>query len=651
MKKLNRLLTILIIIILNLSNNIYADDREIDNIDDILLINSYDAENNWENSIKDGLQEVFKDKDNISLKVEYLDSRNNNNESYMIEFEKLLNTKYKNENFDLIIAIDDEAFNLIRDDLFNKDSIFYKKMMVFAGINSKVTLTEEEKKYITGFIDSRSKIEGLDLISNLHPDKKNITIALDNTDYSKSLKKTILENKYLLENDINLNFINGNTSEEILSKLKNNNYDILLLSGIYEEGNTNIYIKPGNLIRKIKRIKDVPIYTTREDYIDRGVIGGYVDVGEEYGDALGKMILKAFEEGSIENIPVINRLNGQYVVDYEKIYEYHIDPLNLPDEVVVINKEPFQLLLPVRQRISVAAMNLITFILVLYIIAVMIQHRKNEIKNKKLYQMAKEREQLKTDFIGNISHEFRTPLNIIVSALSLIEMKIKKGEEIETDYLLEKIARINENSNRLIRLINNLIDITKFDTGFYELKCKNENIVYVVEDVLFATIDYAKGKNIDLVFDTDEEEIITFIDKEKIERVILNILSNAIKFTNENGKIEVSIQKYNEFVNIKIKDNGIGIPKEKINQIFHRFYQVDSLLSRKNEGSGLGLCIVNEIIKMHDGKVTIESEENKGTTFDIKLKIIEENEEVPEELIDITGRDIKDVVKVEMADI
>ena len=250
-----------------------------------------------------------------------------------------------------------------------------------------------------------------------------------------------------------------------------------------------------------------------------------------------------------------------------------------------------------------------------------------------------------------MSHELRTPLNIIRSASTLLELKANNNEKVDNEYILDKAQRINQNSDRLIRLINNLIDITKFDSGFYECKCKNENIVYVVEDIVFATVDYANEKNLEIIFDTDAEEIITNIDKEKIERVILNLLSNAIKFTNENGKIEVYIKHDEKFVYITIKDNGIGIPKEKVDHIFNRFYQVDSILSRKNEGSGIGLCIVDEIIKMHGGKVKIKSEENEGSTFEVRLDIADDNHFEKDEMEDRTDINIKDVVKVEMADI
>lgn len=653
MKKINILLTISLLILMTSISHIYGDTIDNKDMYNILLINSYDIDNNWENHVKDGLKEVIKDNPNINMKTEHLDIRNNNNEYYLRDFEILLNTKYKDNDFDMIITVDDEVFDLVRKGLFDKDSIFYKKIIVFTGVNEKINLTSQEKKYITGFVDGRSRIELIKLISKLHPNIKNINVLLDNTNYSKDIKEKLLENAYLLDNNINLNFIQGRYENEILEELEKMDEDnqAVLVCGVYKDKNSNNYIKPEELINKIKDIKDQPIYTSIEDYIGKGTVGGYVDVGTEYGNALGKMVLKIYEDKSISQVPLINKLGGNYVVDYQQIYDYDINPENLPKETVIINKKPHQLLLPINQIVQAVIFVIVLFFIILYIITMMFKHRKNNIKNRKLYKIAKEREQLKTDFIANMSHELRTPLNIIRSASTLLELKANKNEQVEKEYILDKVERINQNSDRLIRLINNLIDITKFDSGFYECRCKNENIVYVVEDIVFATVDYANAKNIELIFDTDSEEIITFIDKEKIERVILNLLSNAIKFTNENGKIEVHIIHDDKFVYISIKDNGIGIPKEKINQIFHRFYQVDSILSRKNEGSGIGLCIVDEIIKMHSGKVKIDSEENKGTTFEIILNLAQDNSMDDDHMEDKTDGSIKDVVKVEMANI
>ena len=646
MKKISKLLIVLILIILTPTSYVQAND-----IRKILLINSYNVESIWEYKIIKGIKEEINENLNINIKMEYLDTANSQNQNYLDEYLELLNTKYKDDKFDMIVTVDDEAFNMVRKELFNEKSIFYKNTVVFTGVNNSLNLTSAEKKYITGFMDGGSKVELIKFITTLQPEVKDISVIIDNTGYSKNIKNKLLENKYLLDKNINLNFIQGKNKKDILNQIKNSSdlNEALLICGIFKNEDNGENVKPENLIEEIKQIKDVPIYTSRDEYMNKGTIGGYIDIPESCGRELGKMILKIYNEGGISKVSPIDKIGANYTVDYKQIYKYNINPLSLPEGTIVINKKSYQLLLPKSYRIGYLLAWFATILIIIYIITKMTEYKRNEAKNKKLYQMAKEREQLKTDFIANMSHELRTPLNIITSASMLLEMKSNKEETVSSEYILDKLSHINQSSNRLRRLINNLIDISKFDSGFFECKCKNENIVYVVEDIVHEVVDYAKEKNIELIFDTEEEEIISFIDKEKIERVILNLLSNAIKFTNENGKIEVYMKSDDNFIYITIKDNGIGISKEKIDHIFQRFYQVDNLLSRGSEGSGIGLCIVDEIIRMHGGKINIESEINKGTTFEIVLNVSKSNFIDKEE--EKTDRNIKDIVKVEMSDI
>ena len=646
MKKISKLLIVLILIILTPTSYVQAND-----IRKILLINSYNVESIWEYKIIKGIKEEINENLNINIKMEYLDTANSQNQNYLDEYLELLNTKYKDDKFDMIVTVDDEAFNVVRKELFNEKSIFYKNTVVFTGVNNSLNLTSAEKKYITGFMDGGSKVELIKFITTLQPEVKDISVIIDNTGYSKNIKNKLLENKYLLDKNINLNFIQGKNKKDILNQIKNSSdlNEALLICGIFKNEDNGENVKPENLIEEIKQIKDVPIYTSRDEYINKGTIGGYIDIPESCGRELGKMILKIYNEGGISKVSPVDKIGANYIVDYKQIYKYNINPLSLPEGTIVINKKSYQLLLPKSYRIGYLLAWFATILIIIYIITKMSEYKRNEAKNKKLYQMAKEREQLKTDFIANMSHELRTPLNIITSASMLLGMKSQKEETVSSEYILDKLSHINQSSNRLRRLINNLIDISKFDSGFFECKCKNENIVYVVEDIVHEVVDYANEKNIELIFDTEEEEIISFIDKEKIERVILNLLSNAIKFTNENGKIEVYMKSDDNFIYITIKDNGIGISKEKIDHIFQRFYQVDNLLSRGSEGSGIGLCIVDEIIRMHGGKINIESEINKGTTFEIVLNVSKSNFIDKEE--EKTDKNIKDIVKVEMSDI
>lgn len=243
-------------------------------------------------------------------------------------------------------------------------------------------------------------------------------------------------------------------------------------------------------------------------------------------------------------------------------------------------------------------------------------------ENKRLVEETIKYDNLKTEFIANISHELRTPLNIIYSTVQLFNLYIKNGE---LDKNIESVNNysntIKQNCYRLLRLVNNIIDITKIDSGFMELNLKNQNIVEVVEEVTLSTVNYAEGMGRTIIFDTNTEEKIMAFDEEKVERVILNLISNAIKFTNPGDIIEVNLEEKEKDVVIYVKDNGIGISEDELSQIFQRFKQVDSSLSRNHEGSGIGLSIVKSLIEMHGGKIEVESKINQGSKFIITLPV------------------------------
>ncbi|WDC85602.1 PAS domain-containing sensor histidine kinase [Caloramator sp. mosi_1] len=225
-------------------------------------------------------------------------------------------------------------------------------------------------------------------------------------------------------------------------------------------------------------------------------------------------------------------------------------------------------------------------------------------ESKRKIKELEEYENIRSEFFANISHEFRTPLNIILGSIQLLELYLKNNKIIDDNDTLYKYNKsIKQNCFRLLRLVNNLIDITKVNAGYMQLNLCECNIVSLIEDIVQSVADYIKSKNIEITFDTDIEEKFIKCDKDKIERIILNLLSNAIKFTPERGKIVVTINDLDEYTCISVKDNGIGIPKDKQDIIFERFSQVNKSLSREREGSGLGLNIVKSFVEMHGGKL------------------------------------------------
>ncbi len=639
------------LIVLSNLNLVWSNDilDENDNILNILVINSYDSKNEWEEHVLIGFEgklKQLKPKDlELNIEYEYLDIRKRNDKAYLESFNELLNTKYQYKDIDIVFAVDDEAFTFVRNQIFNSKSILYHKKTLFTGVNNHIELTQEEKKYITGILPSNTE-QLFNLILYIHSNVDTINIVIDEFTYSNIVKNTTQSSDALFFRPVNINFIESNYIEDIEEKLKeiDGKNQAIVLTGTFMSKTGKSHMKLKDVVNSIKKISKNPLYTNNYAYVFNGVIGGYVDIGEYQGGYIAKEIFKILE--GYQNDNLLPKATGAFIFDYKQIYKYNIDTLKIPKDSIILNKPKYALLLPkyLKYAIFIGASSVV--IVGLYTTYKLIKERQKSRKNKQLYEIAKEREKLKTDFIVNMSHELRTPLNVILSTSKVTELKINKND-YDNDYLLAKLEQINKNSNRLLKLVNNLIDITKFEHGSYELNLENLNIVEVVEDIVLASIDYSTCKDIDLIFDTEEEEIIIAIDKDKIERVILNLISNSIKFTDKNGIIYVDIKRVSDNVFISVRDNGIGIPKDKLGEIFNRFYQVSDPLKKHEEGSGIGLCIVEEIINLHKGSISVSSEINKGTVFQIALPIYK----VESSFKSAETKDLKQIVRLEMSDV
>ena len=259
---------------------------------------------------------------------------------------------------------------------------------------------------------------------------------------------------------------------------------------------------------------------------------------------------------------------------------------------------------------------LLTVILVVWNVRMRRVRINNELEKERFEsQKLHEVDELKTRFFTNISHEFRTPLTLILGPVKQISDKIK-DEKIKNE-----LSVVHKNASKLLGLVNQLLDISKLESGNMKLKTRPQNIIPLLKTLVLSFASYAERKNITLKFSPVEEEIIAYVDKEKLEKIFDNILSNAFKFTPEGGKIEVTLSKGDKFLNAIISDTGIGIPKEKLPRIFDRFYQVDGSHTREQEGTGIGLAHTKELVDLHKGRIEVESEEGKGTIVKVILPL------------------------------
>lgn len=242
-------------------------------------------------------------------------------------------------------------------------------------------------------------------------------------------------------------------------------------------------------------------------------------------------------------------------------------------------------------------------------------------ENKSLYERRIRNEKFKNDYFVNLSHELRTPLNIILSALQLLN-SLEGNGDFTKEKFLQYMDIIRKSSNSLLSIINDIIDSSKIESGAYKInKQENIDIVYLVEETALNMSEYINNKGIELIIDPEVEELPVCCDSKEIERCVVNLISNAVKFTEKDGNIKVLIREQDNTVSVSIEDNGLGISKDDQKFIFERFEQGDNVNSTQVSSSGIGLALVKYIVELHGGHVELESELGKGSKFTMVLPI------------------------------
>lgn len=268
----------------------------------------------------------------------------------------------------------------------------------------------------------------------------------------------------------------------------------------------------------------------------------------------------------------------------------------------------------------------------------------NDIKKQYREYLKEERE--KEKFYANIAHELRTPINVIYTGIQLNDIYIKNRQY---DNIKSNIKKIKLNSNRLIRTINNFIDANKIMEGYLVPDIRTYNIVPIIEDISIATKRYMEKINNTIIFDAEEEEIYANIDKSMMQRVMLNILSNYVKYGKENGHLYIGISLEGQEIFIIISSDKYLIPTEDIPNLFNKFGKINNGLDREAEGVGLGLYISKGFMQLQEGTIAVESSEEEGTKYIITLKQAQDIGEIEDGYEDIS--EIEDKVETEFSDI
>lgn len=283
-------------------------------------------------------------------------------------------------------------------------------------------------------------------------------------------------------------------------------------------------------------------------------------------------------------------------------------------EIALLESEKEIQTLQLNQRLN-ERNGIIVLAIVMFILAGLLynQYRIKQKANNKL----KELDRLKSNFFANISHEFRTPLTLIKGPIEQLEQNPNESLSVDS------VKMIKRNINRILNLVSQLLDLSKIDEGNLQLESTEGDVYKCLRTAASSFNSHAAQRNIDYRVQIPQTVLWASFDRDKLEKVVYNLLSNAFKFSDSNSVISYEVEYGRQDLQMRVSDSGKGIPEEKLPFIFDRFYQVDSSSTKEQEGSGIGLSLSKDLVKLMDGTISVSSEMNKGTFFTVQLPIQE----------------------------
>ncbi|MGL4873185.1 MAG: sensor histidine kinase [Clostridium sp.] len=542
----------------------------------------------------------------------------------------------KKNNVTSIISLAETSYNLIKK--FSPTHLLDQEIYLFGFEKDSFKFPSNIKTFFLNF-NFEDKFNYLRDVHN----PKTINIIMDKEFAHSNFYSYIQDyiNKYP---SINYNVVLSDEYSKTINNIITENAIIIVFSPLYENASENTFkrkITPFGSVEKLARFTDIPIYGGFREFGTRFNIGAFNYSGIFIGHKIADTVL-------LDNA-LISSLTYSPLSDYNASDLYintDLDKYHLKEtDNISITTYSFKENITLSGEKKVTRFKLAMLLLIVLLSIFLFKY----LLFKRSFKERIKIDRLKTNFIANISHELRTPLNIIISTISLFEIYMKNGEVIfKTENSLEKFNYLKKNSFRLLKLINNIIDTTRIDAGYFSLDKQTYNIVEIVEDISLSTVAYAEKKDISITFDTDFEEIYTLVDRDKLERVCLNLISNSLKFTPPNGMISIFISMFNKStICIQISDTGLGISVEDQKTIFDRFVQSSTHSLNKSEGSGIGLSLCKSIIEQHGGSIEVQSSLNIGSTFTIYLPLSKTSDAVSPYL---NNSRINELTEIEFSD-
>jgi len=584
--------------------NLFADKKY------VLSVNSYSAETDLERLRMDFIRKNLEH----DSSVEYFNFYLNSNEvlsqaNFNSVTSNLIRSEFISRFPDLVLVSGNEALEFV---LNNYYTLFPRVPVEFFGVQGfDETMLFGYEQHVTGIAENISFNENVSEMLRLYPYTEKIYIL---NDYSllRSLKmredfqKSIEASAFPVEFEFNEN----KPFAQILDDLRDAGPDTLVLIGNYVADYNGTIYSEKEIQQKVSEASENPVFCVTSAYVGNGTFGGLVSATEQESILVASRASALLSWTPPSEIPIIfdSAWLNEWQFDYRVAERFNIETRILPEGHIIINRSiPIWESNPVEFRLV-----LILGILLLFIISVLIVFTRMLSKKQAAAEAASV---AKSAFLANMSHEIRTPLNAIIGMTS-IGMSSADPARMKNSFL-----KIDDASKHLLGVISDILDMSKIEAGKFELSAEEFNMEKTMRRVVnvFRFRVDEKKQTLDMYIDDAIPEVLIG-DDQRLAQVVSNLISNAIKFTRENGAVSIDVHllgEENGVCNIQfaIKDDGIGISREQQVRLFKSFQQAESSTTRKYGGTGLGLSISKGIVEMMGGRVWLESEPEKGSTF------------------------------------
>jgi signal transduction histidine kinase len=620
------------------------------NAKNVLLLNSYHQGYPWTDSLTTGIISEIRKHPEITLNIEHLNSKQFGRTTFEIT-KQYISEKYANLRFDGVLVTDNDAFDFA---LKYDKYLFPNTPVVFAGISNPEDYQLENSEYY-GITESANSDSIFFLIRRVLPQAKRILVLADHTTtgniYRNEFKK--VESKI---SNLQIEFPDIVDVDSICAWVTSKTtFDAIYNVGI-NQGDNGQPIDNELLTAKVGELAKVPLFSNDPRYYGKGVLGGLYQSGKKHGAEAAKLLVRRMNFPDDRSIIHVNNTPLDCFFDRGVMDRFGISSDLLPKGTFIFAHPNV-----INKRFLLALAVAVTF-LVLIIVFLWRNARKAKMAEKKINQQykkihhqkkqlekayeqlssvitelektnihlnetnvnlleakkkAEESDNLKSAFLANVSHEIRTPLNSIVGFSSLLS-ESDLSQETRNSY----IEMIESNTESLLVLIDEILDLSKIEAQQLTLKIQDFSMDELISELLQIFTHDNKNSLVELRVGQpiDGKMLTVFSDRVRVKQIFINLISNAFKFT-DSGFIEMGyyLSDQNEVI-LYVKDTGVGIKKEHHQAIFNRFLKLNENSSRIYRGTGLGLAITQKLVELLGGKIWIESEPGKGSTFYFTLR-------------------------------